>query len=148
MYTQLYFRRLIPRHNGPLTGETCCRACTVRPVQSLSACTRVHFTVRPVQSLSACTRMHFTVRPVHSLSACTRVHFTVRPVQSLSACTRVHFTFTFYFILFTFKCDVLCSTNVIRNRGMCAPLDCFHHKRTICVLHSLLKGFLCDEASL
>jgi hypothetical protein len=32
-----------------------------RPVQSLSACTRVHFTVRPVQSLSACTRVHFTL---------------------------------------------------------------------------------------
>jgi hypothetical protein len=48
--------------------------------------------VRPVRSLSACTRVHFTVRPVQSLRACTRVHFTVRPVQSLSACTRVHFT--------------------------------------------------------
>jgi hypothetical protein len=33
----------------------------VWPVQSLSACTTVHFTVRPVQSLGACTRVHFTV---------------------------------------------------------------------------------------
>jgi hypothetical protein len=66
----------------------------VRLVQSLSACTRLHFTVRTVESLSACTRVHFTVRPVQSLSACTRVHFTVRPVQSLSACTRVQFTYT------------------------------------------------------
>ena len=49
----------------------------VRPVQSISARTRVYFT------LSACTRVHFT------LSACTRVHFT------LSACTRVHFTLPF-----------------------------------------------------
>jgi hypothetical protein len=65
---------------------------TVRPVQSLSDCTRVYFTVRPVQSLSDCTRVHFTVCPVQSLSACTTVHFTVRPVQSLSDCTRVHFT--------------------------------------------------------
>jgi hypothetical protein len=63
----------------------------VRPIQSLSACTRVHFTVRPAQSLSACTRVHFNVRPVQSLSACTRVDFTVRPIQSLSACTRAHF---------------------------------------------------------
>jgi hypothetical protein len=46
--------------------------------------------VRPVQSLSTCTRVHFTVRPVQSLSTCTRVHFTVRPVQSLNACTRVN----------------------------------------------------------
>jgi hypothetical protein len=73
---------------------------TVRPVQSLSACTTVHFTVRPIQSLSACTRVRFTVRPVQSLSACIRVHFTVRPVQSLSACTTVHFTF----YLFTIDC--------------------------------------------
>jgi hypothetical protein len=51
--------------------------------------------VRLVQSLSACTRVHFTVRPVQSFSACTRVHFTVRPVQSLSACTRVHFTYLY-----------------------------------------------------
>jgi hypothetical protein len=56
----------------------------------------VHFTVRPVQSLSACTTVQFTVRPVQRLSACTRVHFTVRPVQGLSASTRVHFTICFY----------------------------------------------------
>jgi hypothetical protein len=37
----------------------------------------VHFTVRPVQSLSACTTVHFTVRFVQSLSACTTVHFTL-----------------------------------------------------------------------
>jgi hypothetical protein len=31
----------------------------VRPVQSLRACTTVHFTVRPVQSLRACTTVRF-----------------------------------------------------------------------------------------
>ena len=66
----------------------------VRPVQSLSAGTRVHFTftctskplwaVRPVQSLSASTRVHFTF-------TCTSTPlWAVRPVQSLSACTTVH----------------------------------------------------------
>jgi hypothetical protein len=57
--------------------------------------------VRTVQSLSACTRVHFTIRPVQSLSVCTSVHFTVRPVQSLSACTRVHFTLPCWYDLMT-----------------------------------------------
>ena len=72
---------------------------TVQPVQSLSACTTVHFTF-------TCTSTPlWTVRTVQSLSVCTTVHFnftytsnplwTVQPLQSLSACTTVHFTFTY-----------------------------------------------------
>ena len=45
--------------------------------------------VRSVQSLSACTTVHFTL-PIPLLPL-----WTVRPVQSLSACTTVHFTFTY-----------------------------------------------------
>jgi len=69
---------------------------TVRPEQSLSASTTVHFTfsytstplwtVQPVQSLIACRTVHFnfTYTSTHTL-------WTVRPVQSLSACTTLHF---------------------------------------------------------
>ena len=59
--------------------------CAVRPVESLSACTAVHFTftftsnplcaVRPVQNLSACTTVHFkltyTSTPPMCRTACT-----------------------------------------------------------------------------
>jgi hypothetical protein len=45
--------------------------------------------VRPVQSLSACTREHFT------FTYTSTPLWAVRPVQSLSACTRVHFSFTY-----------------------------------------------------
>jgi len=45
--------------------------------------------VRPVQSLSACTTVHFT------FTYTTTPLWAVRPVQSLSAFTRVHFTFTY-----------------------------------------------------
>ena len=46
----------------------------VGPVQSLSACTRVHFTSVPVQGctlpyLSACTRVHFTFTCIISVHA-------------------------------------------------------------------------------
>jgi len=63
----------------------------VRPVQSLSACTRVHFTFNstPPMGRTACTEhqcLYSTAIPLLPLWA-------VRPVQSLSACTRVHFTF-------------------------------------------------------
>ena len=98
---------------------------TVRPVQSLSVCTRVHLTLptpliplwtfRPVQSLSACTTVHFnftctsTSQGPYSLyrASVTAQRCTlplpipllpvcaVRPVQNLSACTTVHFTFTY-----------------------------------------------------
>jgi len=44
--------------------------------------------VWPVQSLSACTTVHFTFT-----STCTSL-WTLQPVQSLSACTTVHFTYT------------------------------------------------------
>jgi len=47
------------------------------------------WTLRPVQSLSACTRVHFT------FTYTSTPLWTLRPVQSLSACTRVHFTFTY-----------------------------------------------------
>ena len=46
-------------------------------------------TVRPVQSLSACTTVHFT------FTYTSNPLWAVRPVQSLSACTTVHFIFTF-----------------------------------------------------
>ena len=85
---------------------------TVRLVQSLSACTRVHFTLPQCLYKGA---LYLTSVPVQGctlpyLSACTRVHFTLPqclykdalyptsvPVQGctlpyLSACTRVHFT--------------------------------------------------------
>jgi len=47
------------------------------------------WTVRPVQSLSAYTTVHFT------FTYTSTPLWTVRPVQSLSACTWVHFTFTY-----------------------------------------------------
>jgi len=98
---------------------------TVRPVQSLSVCTRVHLTLptpliplwtfRPVQSLSACTTVHFnftctsTSQGPYSLyrasvtaQRCTLPLpiplfslWAIQPVQSLSACTTVHFNFTY-----------------------------------------------------
>ena len=45
--------------------------------------------VRPVQSLSACTTVHFT------FTYTSPPLWAVQPVQSLSACTKVHFTFTY-----------------------------------------------------
>jgi len=45
--------------------------------------------IRPVHSLSACTKVHFTF-------TCTSTPLrAIRPVQSLSACTRMHFNFTY-----------------------------------------------------
>jgi len=46
------------------------------------------WTVKPVQSLNACTTVHFTL-PIPLLPL-----WTEKPVQRLSACTTVHFTFT------------------------------------------------------
>jgi len=45
--------------------------------------------VQPVQSLSACTTVHFT------FTYTSVPPMAVRPVESLSACTTVHFTFTY-----------------------------------------------------
>jgi len=66
---------------------------TVRPVQSLSACTMVHFTFTytstPPMGRTARTEpqcLYSTAIPLLPL-------WTVRTVQSLSACTTVHFTF-------------------------------------------------------
>ena len=84
----------------------------IRPVQSLSACTRVHCTEPQCVYKGALYRASVRVKgcTVQSLSACTRVHCTeplclykgalyrasVRvqgcTVQSLSACARVHCT--------------------------------------------------------
>jgi len=47
------------------------------------------WTVRPVQSLSVCTTVHFT------FTYTSTTLWTIRPVQSLSACTNVHFNFTY-----------------------------------------------------
>jgi len=45
--------------------------------------------VRPLQSLSACTTVHF------NFTYTSTPPMDLRPVQSLSACTTVHFTFTY-----------------------------------------------------
>jgi len=45
--------------------------------------------LRPVPSLSACTRVHFT------FTYTSTPLWAVQPVQSLSTCTSVHFTFTY-----------------------------------------------------
>ena len=45
--------------------------------------------VRPVESLSACTRVHFR------FTYTSNSPWAVRSVQSLSACTTVHFNFTY-----------------------------------------------------
>ena len=45
--------------------------------------------VRPVQSLSACTTVHF------NFTYTSTTLWAIRPVQSLSACTTVHFNFTY-----------------------------------------------------
>ena len=47
--------------------------------------------VQPVQSLSACTTVHFTFTFTFT---CTPLR-AVQPVRSLSACTTLHLTFTF-----------------------------------------------------
>ena len=73
----------------------------IRPVQSLSACTRgaLYLTSVPVQGctlpyVSACTRVHFTLRQCLYRGA---LYLVSEPVQGctlpyLRACTRVHFT--------------------------------------------------------
>ena len=70
--------------------------CSVRPAQSLTACTEPHCLHRaslPAQSLTACTEPHCLHRaslPAQSLTACTEPHCLHRaslPVQSLTACT-------------------------------------------------------------
>ena len=65
------------------------------------------WTVRPVQSLSACTVELYLYSP-YGPTACTEPQclysraipllplWAVRPVQSPSACTRAHFTFYFF----------------------------------------------------
>jgi hypothetical protein len=69
----------------------------VRPLKSLNACIRVHFTVRPVQSLSACTMVHYTVRSVPEpqclyksvlyRTACTEPHYLYKGAIYHTACT-------------------------------------------------------------
>ena len=71
----------------------------VRPVQSLSACTKVHFTFTytstPPMDRTACTASVPVQRCTLPLPIPLLPLWTVRPVQSLSACTTVHFTFTY-----------------------------------------------------
>ena len=68
----------------------------VRPVQSLSACTRVHFTGRTACTEPQCLYKGALYRPYGLYRASVPVQgctlSAVRPVQSLSACRRVHFT--------------------------------------------------------
>jgi len=79
----------------------------VRPVQSLIACTRVHFTFtftvelylysphEPYGLYRASVPVQGCTLPLHYSRAIPLLPlWAVRPVQSLSACTRVHFTFT------------------------------------------------------
>ena len=92
--------------------------CAVRPIQSLSACTRVHFTFycrgqervelylyspyvpyglyRASVPVQGCTLPSSAVVKKEYSYTSTPL-WAVRPVLSLSACTRVHFTyFTFH----------------------------------------------------
>src|SRR5215471_1007298 len=77
----------------------------VRPVQSLSACTRVHFTFRVELYLYSPCAPYRLYRASVPVQGCTLPLpysraipllplWAVWPVQSLSACTRGHFTFT------------------------------------------------------
>ena len=81
------------RDSVPVQG---CTLPAVRPVQSLSACTRVHFTGRTACTESQCLYKSALYRPYGlyrvsvPVQGCTLP--VVRHVQSLSACTRVHFT--------------------------------------------------------
>jgi hypothetical protein len=87
---------------------------TVRPVQSLSACTVELYLYSPygpygLYRASVPVQYSYTSTTPLGRTACTDSQclystaipllplWTVRPVQSLSACTRVHFTFTFAF---------------------------------------------------
>jgi len=69
---------------------------SVRLVQSLSACTTVHFTFTytstPPMCRTACTEPQSLYKgaPIPLFPLCA-----VRPVQSLSACTTLHFTFNY-----------------------------------------------------
>ena len=68
----------------------------VWPVQSLSACTTVHFTFTytstPPMGRTASVPVQRCTLP---LPIPLLPLWTVRPVQSLGACTTVHFTFTY-----------------------------------------------------
>ena len=77
----------------------------VRPVQSLSPCTRAHFTFTlqlylyspygPYGLYRASLPVQGGTLPLpYSRAIPLLPLWAVRPVQSLSACTRVHFTFT------------------------------------------------------
>ena len=82
---------------------------TVRPVQSLSACTIYLYLYSPygpygLYRASMPVQYSYTSTPTMDRTSCTEPQclysiaipllplWTVRPVQSLSACTRVHFT--------------------------------------------------------
>ena len=66
---------------------------TVEPVQSLSACTTVHFTYTSTSPMdrTACTEPQYLYNGALYLYLYLFLPlWTVRPVQSLSACTTVH----------------------------------------------------------
>ena len=69
---------------------------TVRSVQSLSACTTVHFTFTytstPPMGRTVCTEPQCLYNAALYLYLYLYPLWAVRPVQSLSACTTVHFT--------------------------------------------------------
>ena len=72
----------------------------IQPVQSLSACTRVHFnfiyTSTPPMGRTACTEPQclYNGAPL-TLPIPLLPLWAIQPVQSLSACTRVHFNFLY-----------------------------------------------------
>ena len=78
----------------------------IRPVQSLSACTRVHFNFTVELYLYSPYGSYGLYRASVPVQGCTLLYsiaipllplWAVRPVLSLSACTRVHFTFYLMF---------------------------------------------------
>jgi hypothetical protein len=70
---------------GRCSGSAPVQWCTLPYSRAIPLLTL--WAVRPVQSLIACTRVHFTLQ-----WSCTSTPLWVlRPVESLSACTRVHF---------------------------------------------------------
>jgi len=75
---------------------------TVRPVQSISACTTVHFNFTYTSTPYGSYGLYRVSVPIKlcSLTLPTLLIFlwAVQPVQSLSACTTVHFNFTYTFI--------------------------------------------------
>ena len=122
---------------------------TVRPVQSLSACTvelGLYSPYGPYGLYRASVPVQYssTSTPPMGRMACTEPQcldsraipllplWAVRPVQSLSACTTVHFTF------FSITPNVLLNDKVLTELGKKTNADLF----TVCCLKSNEVQFL------